>query len=110
MKVEDLRFIREVVQRKSWIGWNERQRADRLLREEIIEMCKNPELEYWKTRRRAERTPPVGWLSDRLAESKSGKLRVGAERLNGVDREDIVRQILDLMSEGYVNVILESRT
>ena len=73
-------------------------------------MCRNEELEYWKTRRRAERTPPVGWLSDRLAESKSGKLRIGAERLNGVDREDIVRQILDLMSEGYVNVILESRT
>lgn len=65
------------------------------------------EFDYWK-RIRAEQgwMPTGGWVSDRLATSRTGRLRIKPGQLT----EDVVRQILVLMNEGTVNVILEQET
>lgn len=62
------------------------------------------ELVYWK-RIRAEQghLPCGGWVSDKLVDSKSGRLRVKPSQMT----DDVMKQILVMCHEGTINLILE---
>lgn len=64
------------------------------------------ELDYWK-RTRGEQgfLPSGGPVSDRLAESTGGRLRIRFEKMT----EDVIREVLIMCKEGTVNLILEDR-
>lgn len=64
------------------------------------------ELAYWKRIRAEEGWMPAGGeLFDRLAESKSGRLRIKPQQMT----DDVMKQILVMCHEGTVNLILEDQ-
>ena len=105
MALEDLELMKHLLDRRLARGPAPEELSDLAdrLGQEIYRIKNGTELDFWMSARANQIKIADGVVSDRLASSKSGRLRIRMP----CDM-DTMRELIALCAEGSVSVILES--